>query len=149
MLIELVCYLLHCVQMHSHCSHVELSYQWMLYHPLTELGDAGRVSSRVVLLPEDSAFTVEQQRGILPPQKETTVRFCFNPSQVHVHKAWDYIILVLYCVGNIKSTACVTNLVVTQKIIIAWGSRLYTYNHLPLPICDRLALHLAVATVCW
>ena len=134
-------------QMHSHCSHVELSYQWMLYHPLTELGDAGRVSSRVVLLPEDSAFTVEQQRGILPPQKETTVRFCFNPSEVH--KAWDYIIhvLVLYCVGNIKSAACVTNLDVKQEIIVARGSHVYTYNDLPPPICDCLALHLAIATV--
>ena len=55
--------------------------------------------------------------------------------------------IVLYCLGNIKSADCVTNLVVTQEINVAQGSCAYTYNDLPPPVQDRLAQHLAVATV--
>ena len=32
-----------------------------------------------------------------------------------------YCTFILYCVGDIKSTASVTNLVVTQEIIVAQG----------------------------
>ena len=51
--------------------------------------------------------------------------------------------------GNIKSATCVTNLVVTHGIIVAWGSRcIHTINCLHLvPIHDDcLTQHLVVAT---
>ena len=47
--------------------------------------------------------------------------------------------LILYCVGNIKSATRVTNLVVTQEIIVTRGSCAYTYNDLPLPGLNHLA----------
>ena len=62
-----------------------------------------------------------------------------------------YCTFILYCVGDIKSTASVTNLVVTQEIIVAQGWCAYTctckYIELPLPVHDCLAWHPAVAVV--
>ena len=48
---------------------------------------------------------------------------------------------VLDCVGDIEGTTRVTNAVVTQKIIVTWGSCAYMYNNLPPPIHDHLARH--------
>ena len=61
--------------------------------------------------------------------------------------SWYTYILVLYYVGDIKSAANVTNLVVTQEIIVAWDSHAYTNSDLLPPIHDRLTQHPAVATV--
>ena len=49
---------------------------------------------------------------------------------------------VLYHVGDIKCP----HLVVTQEIILTWGSHAYTDNDLPPSICDCLAQQLAVTT---
>ena len=60
---------------------------------------------------------------------------------MHMMLYWHF---VLYCVGDIISATRVTNLVV---IFVVQGSRVCMYNDLPLPICNRLAQHRAVAMV--
>ena len=51
--------------------------------------------------------------------------------------------IVLYCIGDIKGTTCVT----TPEIFVAQSSHTYTYNELPPPVHNHLAQHPAVATV--
>ena len=71
--------------------------------------------------------------------------FVYNVDNVHVRIM--YVCLYLYCVGDIKVAACITNPIWHIENICSTGLIMYMYNQLPPSICDRLVQHLAVATV--